>query len=171
MRVWSPRGTGCFCVAGAALCASSGTFVWQAQHFDSLGVACARLVAAGDRLLLRGRRSTLCIWRYLCVAGAALCPPRGTGCFCVACAALCASGATFVWQAQHFDSLGVASSRLVAAVDRHEMSCLRGVGCLWVWGCGCVGVCVCVSLCEFSGCEICWQAQHCGGGLFICILL
>ena len=61
VRAWSPRGTGCFCVAGAALGASSTTFAWQARHFDCLGRAGARLVAAGDRLLLRGRRSTFCI--------------------------------------------------------------------------------------------------------------
>ena len=54
------------------------------EHFDSLGVAGARLVAAGPRQLLRGSRSTLCIWRY----------------FCVASAAHCASGATFAKQAQ-----------------------------------------------------------------------
>ena len=89
---------------GAALYASSATFAWQAQHFDSLGLACARLVAAGDRLLLRGRHSILCIKRYtFSVAGAAL---------------SVIWSATFAWQAQHFDSLGVACARLVAAGDR-----------------------------------------------------
>ena len=62
---------GYFCVASSAFWLSGkcwcsfgrrwATFAWQAQHFDPLGVACARLVAAGDRVLLRGRRSTLCI--------------------------------------------------------------------------------------------------------------
>ena len=54
-------------------CNSGGaTFAWQVLHFDSLGIAGARLVAAGLRLQLRGRRSTWCSCRYFCVAGAAL---------------------------------------------------------------------------------------------------
>ena len=71
-RAWSPLGPGSFCVAGAALCASGATFAWQAQHLETLGIARVRLVAAGARLLLRGTRSTLCVWSYFCVAGAAL---------------------------------------------------------------------------------------------------
>ena len=59
-------------MAGATLCASGPTFAWQAQHLETLGIARARLVAAGARLRLRGRRSTLCIWTYFCVAGATL---------------------------------------------------------------------------------------------------
>ena len=52
---------------GAALC----DFAWQAQRFDCLGRLGARLGAVGLRLQLRGRRNTLCIWSYFCVAGAA----------------------------------------------------------------------------------------------------
>ena len=86
VRVWAPLGSGCNCVAGAALCASEAIFAWQAQHFvhlgfdfawqaqhfDCLGSVGARLGAVGLRLQLRGRRNTLCIWSYFCVAGAAL---------------------------------------------------------------------------------------------------
>ena len=59
-------------MAGAALCAHGRTFAWQAWHFDSLGIAGARLGAGGARLQLRGRRNTFCIWSNFCVAGAAL---------------------------------------------------------------------------------------------------
>ena len=86
VRAWSPRGTGCCCVAGAALCASTTTFAWQVQHLVHLA------------LLLRGRRGTLTVWDVLVRAWS----PRGTGCFCVAGAALSASSATFAWQVQHF---------------------------------------------------------------------
>ena len=65
-------------MAGAVLGASGATFAWQAQHLETLGSARARLVAAGARLRLRGRRSTLCIWSYFCVAGAALCASAAT---------------------------------------------------------------------------------------------
>ena len=118
-------------MAGAA----SATFAWQAQHFDSLGVACARLVAAGDRLaqyfvhlalLLRGRRSTLTLWEL----PVRVWSPRGTGYFCVAGAALCASSATFAWQVQHFDSLGVACARLVAGGDRLLLPGRRSTFCI-----------------------------------------
>ena len=102
VRAWSPLVPGCFGVAGAALRAHGPTFAWQVQHFDSLGIAGARLVAAGPRLLLRGRRNIWCTWTFFCVAGAA---PR-------------AHGRTFAWQVRHFDSLGIAGARLVAAGPR-----------------------------------------------------
>ena len=38
---WSPLGPGCFCAAGAALCASGATFAWQAQHFAVSGASFA----------------------------------------------------------------------------------------------------------------------------------
>ena len=85
-------------MAGAALCAQGRTFAWQARHFDSPGIAGARLGAGGARLQLRGRRNTFCIWSNFCVAGAAL----------------GAHGRTFAWQAWHFDSLGIAGARLGA---------------------------------------------------------
>ena len=104
-RGWTPLGPGCFGVAGAALRAhgltfawhaqhlgaSGPRFAWQAQHFDSLGIAGARLDAAGP------------------------------GCFRVAGAALCAHGLTFVWQVHHFDSLGIAGARLDAALAWHHV--------------------------------------------------
>ena len=110
-RAWSPLGPGCFC-AGA-------TFAWQAQHLESLGIARAGLVAAGARLLLRGTRSTLCIWSYFCVAGAAI----------------CASGATFAWQAQHLETLGIARARLVAAGARLLLRGRRSTLCIWSYFC------------------------------------
>ena len=73
-------------MAGAALCATGSTFAWQAQHFDCLGLAGARLVAGGTA--------------RICVAGAAL----------------CAASATFVWQVQHFDCLGLAGERRCVSV-------------------------------------------------------
>ena len=83
-------------MAGAALCAHGLTFAWQAQHFDSLRIAGARLGAGGARLLFRGRRKQHVMHlELLCVAG-------GT---------LCAHGLNFAWQALHFDSLGIAGAR------------------------------------------------------------
>ena len=54
-------------------------------------------------LLLRGRRSTLTVWGLLARAWS----PLGSGCNCVAGAALRALGVTFAWQAQHLDWGGV----------------------------------------------------------------
>ena len=177
VRAWSPRGTGCFCVAGAALSASSATFAWQVQalgassttfawqarHFDCLGRAGARLVAAGDRLLLRGRRSALCIYHYFCVADAAL-SLFGT-CWC----ALGRRGgpAAFAWQAQHFS----ASSATFAwqAQHLHLPLLLRGRRSTFtVWdvlvrawsprGTGCF--CVAGAALSASSVTFAWQAQH-----------
>ena len=85
-RAWALVGPGCICVAGASLSASGATFVWQAQRF------------VRRDLFLQGRRGTLTLSKLLVRAWVL----GGPGCICLAGASLSASGATFVWQAQHF---------------------------------------------------------------------
>ena len=87
-------------------------------------------------LLLRGRRSTLTIWKI--VAGAW--SPVGPGCICAAGAALCASGPTFAWQAQHFDYLEDVAGAWSPV----------GRGCICVAG---------AALCA-SGATFAWEAHH-----------
>ena len=145
-----------FCVAGAALRAHGRTLAWLARHFDSLGIAGARLrplgpgcfCLAGARpsALLRGRRGTLTLWALPVRAWA----PLGPGCFCVAGARLSASGATFAWQAQHFVHMDVffrgrsvtatlwgllvhASSPLVPVYFSAASAALRAHGCTFAW--------------------------------------
>ena len=72
VRAWAPVGPGCSYVAGAAPYAHGRTFAWQARHFDSPGIAGARLGAGGARLQSRGRRNTFCILSNFCVAEAAV---------------------------------------------------------------------------------------------------
>ena len=97
-------------MAGATLCASSPTFAWQVQHFDSQGVACAFAWQTQHfashatclqaqhvvhlALFLRGRCSSGTLWQLPVRVES----PRGTGCFCVAGTALSACNATLVWQ-------------------------------------------------------------------------
>ena len=64
VRAWSPLGSHCLCMAGAASCVHGATFAWQVQRSASLRIAVARLVAAGLRLLVRGKRSILFTWSY-----------------------------------------------------------------------------------------------------------
>ena len=204
-RAWTPLVPGCFCVAGAALRAHGPTFAWQVQHFvhmdvllrgrcgifDSLGIAGARLDAAGPRLLLRGRRSTSCTWTYFRVAGAALrahgCTfawqvrrfdslgiagarldaagprlllrgRRSTSCtwtyLCVAGAALRAHGRTFAWQVRHFDSLGIAGARLDAAGPRLLLRGRRSTSCTWTY------FCVAGAALRAHGPTFAWQVRH-----------
>ena len=71
---------------------SGATFAWQVQRFDSLEGLGGRLVAGGARLLLRGRRSTLCSWAtFVWLFGRAW---RSLG--------RRWGPAAFAWQAQHF---------------------------------------------------------------------
>ena len=123
--VWRRLGTGADFVAGAALCCLPPAQIsWQAQYFGACqGVGCTpwrRLASAGHRRRFRGRRSTLLrakgsdvrpgvVWRRLgagadCVAGAALCWPRGRMYALASSAPAQISWQVqqFAWQAQHF---------------------------------------------------------------------
>ena len=108
-------------MAGTALGAHGATSAWQAQHFDSVRLVGARLVAVGLRMLLRGSRSNWCTWSYFCVAGADFLGIQGARLVAAGLRLLVRGtqstccGATLAWQAQHFDSV-----RLVGALGRRS---------------------------------------------------
>ena len=119
-------------------CYTGATSAWQVQHFDSLAIAGARLDATGARLLLRGKCNIWCTWTYFCVAGTTL----------------GATGATFAWQVQHFDSLGIAAAPLRAVGARLLVRGRRSTWCTWTY------FCVAGAALGGTGATSAWQVQH-----------
>ena len=120
VRVWSPLGPRRNLRGRRSTLCIWATFAWQAQHFDCLGLLQHVLAKFGRRraaasrfdfawqaqhfvhlaLLLRGRAQ-----HFDCLGSVGARAPLSAPVNCVA-GTLCASGATFAWQAQHFVHLG-----------------------------------------------------------------
>ena len=155
-------------VAGAAFCASGCVFVWQGSHSARRGVCeivagaalwrCRCEIVAGAalwrcRCRSRGRRSILCIWVCVCVAGVAFgaaggVRTRGRRSTLAMPLRNCGRRSTLAMplpksrQAQHSVHLGVC---LCGRGRIRQLS--RGTGCCRARG---------------GGCANSWQAQHFG---------